>query len=50
MPDFSGLPDQKFDLWITVYGKVDEFLPTFAPKPLGKATTTVHFTKCKSSA
>jgi hypothetical protein len=27
-----------------VYGKVDELLPPIAPKPLGKATTTVHYT------
>jgi hypothetical protein len=43
-PDFSGLPEQDFDWCETVYGKVEEFLPTDAPEPLGKAVTTVHYT------
>jgi hypothetical protein len=43
-PDFSELPDQEFDWCETVYGKVEELLPTDAPKPLGKPTTTVHYT------
>jgi hypothetical protein len=43
-PDFSELPDQEFDWCETVYGKVEELLPTDAPKPLGKATKTVNYT------
>jgi hypothetical protein len=35
-PDFSELPDQKFDWCETVFGKVEELLPSDAPKPLGK--------------
>jgi hypothetical protein len=34
-PDFSELPYQEFDWCETVYGKVEELLPTDAPKPLG---------------
>jgi hypothetical protein len=36
-PDFSELPDQEFDWCETVYGRVEELLPTDAPKPVGKA-------------
>jgi hypothetical protein len=43
-PDFSELPDHEFYWCETVYGKVKELLPTDAPKPLGKATTIVHYT------
>jgi hypothetical protein len=43
-PDFSELPDQEFDWCETVYGKVEDLLPTDAPKPLGKPTKTVHYT------
>jgi hypothetical protein len=43
-PDFSELPDQEFDWCETLYGKVEELLPTDAPKPLGKATATVDYT------
>jgi hypothetical protein len=43
-PDFSELPNQEFDWCETVYGKVEEMLAPAAPKPLGKATTTVHYT------
>jgi hypothetical protein len=43
-PDFSDLPEQYFDWGKMVYGKVEELLPTDAPKPLGKAVTTVHYT------
>jgi hypothetical protein len=40
-PDFSELQES---YWCeTVYGKVEELLPTDAPKPLGKATTTENF-------
>ena len=35
------LPEQEFDWFKTVYGKVEELLPTDAPKPLGNAVTTV---------
>jgi hypothetical protein len=42
--DFSELPDHYVDWCETVYGKVEELLPPDAPKPLGKATTRVHYT------
>ena len=43
-PDFSSLPDQDFDWCHSVYGEVEELLPRDAPKPLGKAVTTVTYT------
>jgi hypothetical protein len=42
-PEFSGLPAQQFDWCHTVYGNVEELLPKDAPKPLGKAVTTVTY-------
>jgi hypothetical protein len=43
-PDFSELTDQEFDWCKTLYGKVEELLPTDAPIPIGKTTSTVHYT------
>jgi hypothetical protein len=43
-PDLSNLPDQEFDWCHTVYGNVEELIPKDAPKPLGKAITTVTYT------
>jgi hypothetical protein len=43
-PDLSNLPDQEFEWCHTVYGNVEELLPKDAPKPLGKAVTTVTYT------
>jgi hypothetical protein len=43
-PDLSNLPDQDFEWCHTVYGNVKELLPNDAPKPLGKAVTTVTYT------
>ena len=37
-PDFNELPEQEFDWCQSVYGKVEELLPTDAPKPLGNGT------------
>ena len=35
-PDFSDLPDQDFDWASSVYGNVEETIPSDAPEPLGK--------------
>jgi hypothetical protein len=35
-PDFSSIPDQEHDWMYTVYGNIEELLPTDAPPPLGK--------------
>ena len=43
-PDFKDLPEQEFDWYETVYGKVQELLPSDAPKPLGNSVTTVTYT------
>jgi hypothetical protein len=42
-PDLDDLPNQEFDWCHTVYGKVEELLPRYAPKPLGKMVTTVTY-------
>ena len=42
-PDFSDLPNQDFDWCQTVYGNVEELLPTNAPKPLGNPVTTITY-------
>ena len=42
-PDFNDLPDQDFDWCYSVYGDVQELLPRDAPKPLGKAVTTITY-------
>ena len=43
IPDFSELPDQKFDWTSSVYGDPKELTPHDAPKPLGKPVVTVSF-------
>jgi hypothetical protein len=43
-PDFGELPEQNFDKCHSVYGQVEELLPKDAPKPLGKAVTTITYT------
>ena len=35
-PDYSDLPDQDFDWASSVYGNVEETIPSDAPEPLGK--------------
>jgi hypothetical protein len=43
-PDFKDLPDQDFNWCETVYGKVEELLPTDSPEPLGNSVTAVTYT------
>jgi hypothetical protein len=43
-PEFGELPEQNFDWCHGVYGNVEELLPKDAPKPLGKAVTTITYT------
>ena len=43
-PDLLNLLDQEHEWCHTVYGNVEELLPKDAPKPLGKAVTTVTYT------
>jgi hypothetical protein len=43
-PDLSELPDQDFDWCHTVYGEVEELIPTDAPQPLGNLVTTITYT------
>jgi hypothetical protein len=43
-PDLGELPEQNFDWCHSVYGYVQELLPKDAPKPLGKAVTTITYT------
>jgi hypothetical protein len=42
-PDYSDLPDQKYNWSHSVYGDVREQLPVDAPIPLGKYVTLTHF-------
>jgi hypothetical protein len=42
-PDYSDLPDLKFDWSRSVYGEPKEIIPTDAPAPLGKFVTTTHY-------
>jgi hypothetical protein len=42
-PDYSDLPDLKFDWSRSVYGEPKEILPTDAPSPLGNYVTTTHY-------
>ena len=42
-PELGELPDQEFDWCQSVYGNVQELVPKDAPKPLGKAVTTVTY-------
>ena len=39
-PDYSYLPNMKYDWSYTVYGNVQEIIPNNCPKPLGKSVTT----------
>ena len=39
-PDYSCLPNIKYDWSYTFYGNVQEIIPNNCPKPLGKAVTT----------
>ena len=39
-PDYSYLPNMKYDRSYTVYGNVQEIIPNNCPKPLGKSVTT----------
>ena len=39
-PDYSYLPDMKYDWSYTVYGNVQEIIPNICPNPLGKSVTT----------
>ena len=43
-PDYSCLPNMKYDWSYTVHGNVQEIIPYNCPKPLGKSvtTTTTH--------
>jgi hypothetical protein len=43
-PVLGELPEQNFDWCHSVYGQVEELLPQDAPKPLGKAVTTITYT------
>ena len=42
-PDFSDLHDAQYDWSKSVYGEVEELLPTDAPTPLGQHVTLTHF-------
>ena len=42
-PDFAELPDQNFDWTHSVYGHVEELVPTDIPKPLDKCVRTVTY-------
>ena len=39
-PDYSYLPNMKYEWSYTVYGNVHEIIPNNCPKPLGKSVTT----------
>ena len=40
VPDYTYLPDMKYDWSYTVYGNTQEILPHDCPKPLGNSVTT----------
>jgi hypothetical protein len=42
-PDYSALPEQCYDWTSSVYGEVEELLPTNAPEPLGKFVQITHY-------
>jgi hypothetical protein len=42
-PDYSDLPDLKFDWSRSVYGELSEVVPTDAPPPLGNHVTMTHY-------
>jgi hypothetical protein len=46
-PDFNELSEQEFEWCQSVYGKVEELLPTDAPRPFGNPETTVTYTDAK---
>jgi hypothetical protein len=46
-PDFSDIPDHKYDWMYTVYGNTKEVLPKDAPEPLGKRVTLSHYVDAK---
>ena len=43
-PSLDNLPEQAFDWCYSVYGTVEELVPSDAPKPLGRTVTTVTYT------
>ena len=43
LPDYSTLPEQKYDWSSTVYGDAKEMLPHNAPPPLGNPVITTSF-------
>jgi Reverse transcriptase (RNA-dependent DNA polymerase) len=43
-PDLGELPDQDFDWCHSVYSHIEELTPRDAPRPLGKAVTTITYT------
>jgi hypothetical protein len=42
-PDFSDIPDHRYDWTYTVYGKTKELLPKDAPEALGNHVTVLHY-------
>ena len=42
-PDYSSIPDMKYDWSYSVYGNVKEQVPKDAPEPLGKRVTLTHY-------
>ena len=42
-PNYSDLPNKTYDWMYTVYGNVEEQLPSDAPKPLGKPVVTSSY-------
>ena len=42
-PDYSDIPDPKFDWSKSVYGDQEELIPGDIPEPLGKYVTLTHF-------
>ena len=42
-PDFSSLPQQKYDWIYSVYGYVHELIPSDIPEPLGNYVTTITY-------
>jgi hypothetical protein len=43
-PDLGELPTQNFDRCHSVYSNVNELIPKYSPKPLGKPVTTITYT------
>ena len=42
-PDYSDLPNIEFDWSRSIYGELEEIIPSDAPKPLGKPVTFTHY-------